>query len=215
MATVLTETLTVPSTAPKVFTYHSPDANIFPDGIKTSGQTPPDSDKIKPYSAFPKEITGPTAWKAEDFANRPEQWTHRFNEEEIVELSTAADAFTASGAPLTGITKDKFPLPALESFLRGVRNEILNGQGFVLFKGFPVEEWGNYKSAVAYMGLGTYLGYFVSQNGKGHVLGHVKDLGDDATKIEKTRIYRTTARQFFHGEPTPNNLSCGSSLQIA
>ena len=50
------------------------------------------------------------------------------------------------------------------------------------------------------MGLGTYLGYFVSQNGKGHVLGHVKDLGDDPTKIEKTRIYRTTARQYFHGK---------------
>lgn len=44
------------------------------------------------------------------------------------------------------------------------------------------------------MGLGTYLGYFVSQNGKGHVLGHVKDLGDDATKIDKVRIYRTNAR---------------------
>ena len=44
------------------------------------------------------------------------------------------------------------------------------------------------------MGLGTYLGYFVSQNGKGHVLGHVKDLGEDATKIDRVRIYRTNAR---------------------
>lgn len=55
-----------------------------------------------------------------------------------------------------------------------MRNELLNGKGFILFKGFPVEKWGNHKSAVAYMGLGTYLGYFVSQNGLGHVLGHVK-----------------------------------------
>jgi hypothetical protein len=48
------------------------------------------------------------------------------------------------------------------------------------------------------MGLGTYLGYFVSQNAKGHVLGHVKDLGDDPTAIDRVRIYRTNARQFFH-----------------
>lgn len=75
-----------------------------------------------------------------------------------------------------------------------MRNELLNGKGFILFKGFPVEEWGNHKSAIAYMGLGTYLGYFVSQNGKGHVLGHVKDLGDDAKQIDKVRIYRTNAR---------------------
>jgi Taurine catabolism dioxygenase TauD, TfdA family len=50
------------------------------------------------------------------------------------------------------------------------------------------------------MGLGTYLGYFVSQNRHGHVLGHVKDLGEDSTQIDKTRIYRTNARQFFHAD---------------
>jgi hypothetical protein len=50
-------------------------------------------------------------------------------------------------------------------------------------------KWGNHKSAVAYMGLGTYLGYFVSQNGRGHVLGHVKDLGEDSKQIDKVRIY--------------------------
>jgi hypothetical protein len=48
------------------------------------------------------------------------------------------------------------------------------------------------------MGIGTHLGYFVSQNGRGHVLGHVKDVGDDPTQIHEVRIYRTTARQFFH-----------------
>lgn len=51
------------------------------------------------------------------------------------------------------------------------------------------------------MGLGTYLGYFISQNGRGHVLGHVKDVGDDPTQIDRVRIYRTTARQFFHADP--------------
>lgn len=50
------------------------------------------------------------------------------------------------------------------------------------------------------MGLGTYLGYFVSQNGFGHVLGHVKDVGADPTQIDKVRIYRTRARQFFHAD---------------
>ena len=50
------------------------------------------------------------------------------------------------------------------------------------------------------MGLGTYLGYFVSQNSRGHVLGHVKDVGDDPTQIDSVRIYRTNARQFFHAD---------------
>lgn len=96
--------------------------------------------------------------------------------------------------------QDKFHLPNMSGFLEALRKEILNGKGFLLFKGFPVKDWGNAKSAVAYMGLGTYLGYFVSQNGLGHVLGHVKDTGADPTQIDKVRIYRTAARQFFHAD---------------
>jgi hypothetical protein len=98
------------------------------------------------------------------------------------------------------ILQAKFPLPKLSAFLDELRDDIINGKGFLLFKGFPVEQWGNHKSAVAYMGLGTYLGYFVSQNGLGHVLGHVKDTGADPTQIDKVRIYRTRARQFFHAD---------------
>lgn len=48
------------------------------------------------------------------------------------------------------------------------------------------------------MGLGAHLGYPVSQNSRGHILGHVKDLGEDPTKTERVRIYRTNARQYFH-----------------
>lgn len=47
---------------------------------------------------------------------------------------------------------------------------------------------------VAYMGLGAYFGYFTSQNGRGHVLGHVKDLGEDPTAKHRVRIYRTNAK---------------------
>ncbi|KAH8676815.1 hypothetical protein BGZ60DRAFT_371922 [Tricladium varicosporioides] len=176
------------------------DRKIFPDGIKTSGQHPPLYDQIRPYSDFPKEITGESVWKAEDYTNNPERWVHVFNDEEIEELSIVADKFLADKIPLTGISKDNFVLPKLSVLLISIRREILNGKGFILFKGFPVEKWGNHKSAVAYMGLGTYLGYFVSQNGRGHVLGHVKDLGEDSKQIDKVRIYRTNARQFFHAD---------------
>ncbi|CAG8950489.1 hypothetical protein HYFRA_00006986 [Hymenoscyphus fraxineus] len=200
MAPSILETL---PTAPHSLTspaQKSVDRKIFPDGIKTSGQHPPILDQLRPYSDFPKEITGESVWKAEDYTNNPERWVHVFNDEEIAELSAVSDKFLAEKIPLTGISQDNFVLPTLSKLLASIRSEILNGKGFILFKGFPVEKWGNHKSAVAYMGLGTYLGYFVSQNGRGHVLGHVKDLGDDATQIDRVRIYRTNARQFFHAD---------------
>lgn len=74
-------------------------------GIKTSGQHPPLYDQLKPYSEFPKEIIGPTVWKAEDYANYPDRWTHEFTKDEIAEMSDAADRFLAGNVPLTHISK--------------------------------------------------------------------------------------------------------------
>lgn len=64
------------------------------------------------------------------------------------------------------------------------------------------------------MGLGTYFGYATSQNGRGHILGHVKDLGEDPTKTERVRIYRTNARQYFHTDSSDMvGLLCLSKAQ--
>jgi hypothetical protein len=93
-----------PSNPPSSKKDHAP-RDIFPDGIKTSGQHPPLYDALKSYSEFPKEITGNTAWKRDDFANNPEKWTHPFTDAEVKELSDAADHFIERGIPLTGISK--------------------------------------------------------------------------------------------------------------
>ncbi|KAJ5627449.1 Taurine catabolism dioxygenase TauD/TfdA [Penicillium herquei] len=174
--------------------------HIFPDGLRTTGQHAPLYDHIVPFDKYPKQITGPTVWNPEEYRSNPEKWTHQFTPDQIEELSNAADAFLASKTPLTGISKSNFRVPVLAPYLEELRLDLIDGKGFILFKGFPVQKWGNHKSAIAYMGLGTYLGYFVSQNSRGHVLGHVKDLGEDATQIDKVRIYRTNARQFFHAD---------------
>ena len=82
--------------------------SIFPDGIKTSGQHPPLYHQLSHYDDFPHDITGPTVWNAEDYKNNPERWTHWFTEEELSEMSEAADNFRDAGIPLTGISKVLF-----------------------------------------------------------------------------------------------------------
>ncbi|KGO65228.1 Taurine catabolism dioxygenase TauD/TfdA [Penicillium italicum] len=174
--------------------------SVFPDGFKTSGQHPPIYSLVRPYADFPKIHTGPTVWKAEDYRENPELWTHRFTTEEIAEISDASDQFIQTGIPLTGISKASLSLTMRRTRgqLEELRQDLINGKGFFRFRGLPVQRWDLQKCATAYMGLGTYLGYFVSQNGHGHVLGHVKDLGEDPTKTDRVRIYRTNARQYFH-----------------
>ena len=79
--------------------------SIFPDGLKTGGQHQPVYELIQPFDKFPTVISGPTVWKKEDFISNPEKWTHPFTQEEITEISDAADKFMAAGLPLTGISK--------------------------------------------------------------------------------------------------------------
>ncbi len=147
MAPALTEMAPEP---PHLLSGQAVSKAVFPDGLKTSGQHAPIYSRLRPYSDFPKEITGPTVWQAEDYKNNRERWTHVFSDEEIAELGAAADDFISAGTPLTGMSKEHFPLPRLQSFFGAVRNELVNGKGFILFKGIPVREWGLHKCAVSF-----------------------------------------------------------------
>jgi len=79
--------------------------NIFPDGIRTSGQHEPVYKLLKSFEEFPEHISGSTVWTKDDFVNNPEKWTHRFTVEELEELGATSDKFIADGIPLVGITR--------------------------------------------------------------------------------------------------------------
>ncbi|KAA8912336.1 taurine catabolism dioxygenase TauD, TfdA family protein [Sphaerosporella brunnea] len=166
----------------------------------TSGQHSPLFSQLLPWTQFPAEITGRTVWERRDYVEHPEKWVHVWTPEQVAEIEAATEAYVASGRPLVEITRESFPLPTVRILLERTREDLVDGKGFALFKGLPVEEWGVERSAVAYMGLGTYVGHFLSQNAHGHVLGHVKDLFEDSSAIDRVRIYRTNARQYFHSD---------------
>ncbi|PWN97574.1 Clavaminate synthase-like protein [Tilletiopsis washingtonensis] len=173
--------------------------------VLTSGQHDVDVSRLTAYSEMPTHIpeSAPTIWRAEDYRgdeNR-HKWIRIWTAQEIEWLETAAKAWKASGRSLTEIERASFDLPAqlAEDLTRLRYDVLLNGKGFYMFKGLPVQRWGTELTAIAYLGIGAYLGNAVSQNGKGHLLGHVKQLdGADPTQIATTRIYKTTARQYFH-----------------
>lgn len=139
-------------------------------------------------------VTGPSAWVGSELARHPEEWTYRLSPAEIAEIG-AATAHVL-GRDIATIARADFPLPTLGPVLDRLRVEVLNGRGFVLIRGLPVDG-PIAESATAYWGIGTYFGNARSQNAKGHVLGHVRDLGL-SSKDPNVRIYQTTERQNFH-----------------
>jgi hypothetical protein len=143
-------------------------------------------------------IEGPSAWRGEDMA-RSQEWLVVLDVSDQAELLEAVRNVIARQRPLIAMTPDDFVLPRLGERLQIIKNDLLRGRGFVLVRGLPVTGLDREEIATLYVGLGAHLGKMVSQNGRGHLLGHVIDVGrdeDDPT----ARIYQTNARQFYHAD---------------
>jgi hypothetical protein len=144
----------------------------------------------------PAPVVGPSAWYASDFATT-DNWIDQLSPTDIDDLDRAIHGFVSTGRSLGEISRKTFPLPTLGIKLQHVLDELLHGRGFALIRGFPVRRYTTEQAALAYLGIGSYLGNFRSQNAKGHLLGHVKDLGLDIAK-PTTRYYQTNRHLEYH-----------------
>lgn len=145
----------------------------------------------------PAAISGPSAWFGRDLAKRASDWIHTLSVAELADIDAAVRAFKSSGAPLAGISAGGFPLGAFGATLKGILKELLEGRGFVMLRGLPVDRYTREEQAIAYMGIGAHLGVARSQNAKGHLLGHVKDLGLNI-QDPNVRYYQTNRRLEYH-----------------
>jgi hypothetical protein len=144
----------------------------------------------------PAEIKSPAAWRSSDLA--PDEWITQLTPAEIAEIERAGRTLAARDLDLTAIQAEDFPLPIFGPRLRAFHaNEVLAGRGFAVIRGLDPSALTRREQAGAFLGIGAHLGAARPQNAKGHILGHVKDLGrssDDPT----ARLYQTHERQTYH-----------------
>jgi hypothetical protein len=139
-------------------------------------------------------ITGQQAWYGPDVAGLTD-WTLTLAAADIAEIDTALTG--ARDIPILEITAANFLLPGLDERLNAIKREVLHGRGFFVIRGLPIERYSVEEAARIFWGIGAQWGEAVSQNGKGHVLGHVKDLGLDYADPQ-ARGYQTSARLPYH-----------------
>ncbi len=139
------------------------------------------------------------AWYGPDMMRRDE-WIHALTADELADIDRAVRHAEMAGSDIAELGPEHFPLGApMRALLARVKNDVLHGRGFMLLRGIPVERYSLRQSAIAYWGLGSHMGEAVSQNGKGHVLGHVTNLGLDYADPE-VRGYQTRARLNYHAD---------------
>ena len=152
-------------------------------------------------TTLPPFQTGPTCWYGPDMAAKKKEWLSVLSSDEIDELEAAAASLVAKEVNIGAIQPSAFPLPKLSTRLEQLQRELIHGRGFGLLRGLPVEKYSEREAMTIFFGLGTHLGNARSQNARGHVLGHVTNLGLDS-KDPKVRIYQTKERQTFHTDST-------------
>ncbi len=145
---------------------------------------------------LPPLQSGPAAWRGPDIAAR-DDWIVQLSKKQIAELEAAMRTVSARNLDIAQLARNDFPLPSLGSQLDSWLRELLHGRGFLLIRGLPLERYSRREAATIFMGIGAHLGRARSQNAKGHVLGHVCDLGLSSTD-PNVRIYQTHERQTFH-----------------
>jgi hypothetical protein len=145
-----------------------------------------------------RQIDGQNAWSRAQF-DRDDSWIIMLTADDIEELRQAVRSVRKTQDGQSNLTRQNFPLKALASKLAMYLDQVQYGRGFVLLRGIPCSEFSDEDAGIIFRGIGTYLGNVVSQNAKGDLLGHVRDVGyADYRGRDDIRGYQTRANLEFH-----------------
>lgn len=142
-------------------------------------------------------IDSPAAWFGRDLQD-DDAWIETLSSPEIAELLAALASVEQSGVSMLDMSAADFPLPTLSGRLQGLAAELDRGRGFWLLRGLPIDDLTERQAAFIYWGIGLHIGSPVSQNARGHLLGHVIDEGQDYRTDSGVRGYQTRLRLPYH-----------------
>ncbi len=145
-----------------------------------------------------KPIVESGCWYPRDLSGS-EEWIYRLDEREIGDIMDAVAGVERRGLDIKDITRGDFELPVFAPALADIREELLEGRGFAIIRGLPTEGMSMYQHAAAFWGVSTHIGRAFSQNGYGHLLGHVTDVGS-TLQSATGRGYRSNEELGYHAD---------------
>jgi hypothetical protein len=119
-------------------------------------------------------ISGPMVWTGAELRGSSD-WIRTLTGAETDELDAALRAVRRRRLDWRAMSREDFPIPRLAASLTEVSRELEDGRGLVLLRGIPVERYGEDELRIVYWGLGLHLGTPRYQNGKGELIGDVRD----------------------------------------
>ncbi len=146
---------------------------------------------------MPGILESSAAWYGRDLL-KDQRWLEHLSGREINEILSAVKSVNAQGISMLDMRREDFELPSLGPRMLELANELDHGRGFWVLRGLPVAQMSERDAAFAYWGLGLHMGTPVSQNARGHLLGHVTDEGVDFRSDSGARGYQTRLKLPYH-----------------
>lgn len=141
----------------------------------------------------------PSAWRGDTMKSR-DDWIVQLDSADNEALRQGVLAARSTGLGIPSLCSGDVDLKSLRVKLNAVRQEIVNGRGFVLLRGFDIEQYTLEEAALAYWCIGAHLGTGAAQNAQGDLLGHVANLGVDYRSDPRVRGYQTSLRLPYHND---------------
>jgi Taurine catabolism dioxygenase TauD, TfdA family len=113
-------------------------------------------------------------WVGSDLAATTD-WIRPVSAAAVAECEAALGSLRRRGLSWPNFGREDFPLPGFARELDSVLEELENGRGLVLLRGFPVERWAAEDLRDIYWGVGSHLGHIRYQNARGELIGEVRD----------------------------------------
>ncbi|MDP6830298.1 MAG: TauD/TfdA family dioxygenase [Alphaproteobacteria bacterium] len=119
-------------------------------------------------------ITEASAWEPADLT-ADASWHLELTDRETADLRAALDGTRQQGLRLEEINQGNFPLPHCQGVIEKIKQQLANGFGFALLRGFPIEAHEREDIAKMYWGLCCHLGLGLTQNGDGTLIHYVTE----------------------------------------
>ena len=144
------------------------------------------------------EVAGPAAWRGADMASSTD-WHYELSNAEVDAALAGLDKLRSRDpAPSLGeFTADDFPVPALEPLFTRILDDLIDGCGFILVRGIPVDDLSVEEAELLFWGFGLHLGIPIPQNAAGDLIVHVRDYGKKFGD-PNMRAYETLERLPYH-----------------
>ena len=145
----------------------------------------------------PSAVDGLSVWSSHDLTSNS-SWLHHLSSVDIAELRSIAEELDTPDLDLRLVDKSIATLPGLSRTLADLHERIANGIGVVQIRGLPIDQIGRRHAAIIFWCISQHIGdQVVSQNAQGHLLGHVRDLGQSFSQPNSRGPY-TSERIEFH-----------------